>query len=224
MFVGHYAASFAIKPLAKDVPLWFLFIAAQFLDILFFPFAVAGIESFRLVPHFTESTHFELPFMPYTHSLLGALLWSAAGFAFARIWFGRRVKRPTLAAFAVALAIFSHWLLDLIVHTPDLPLAGNDTLKLGFGLWNHVAAAYVVEALLLIGALVLYLRQAPAAVKSKMTVFVLVLLAINAVNMFGPPIGHSVAAFSAMALVSYFGFAAVVFWIEHGAKGWAEIG
>jgi hypothetical protein len=77
MFIGHYAASFALKSCHKNASLGLLFIAVQFVDILFFPLTLLGIEHFRLIENFTESTHFSLDFMPYSHSLLATFLWGA---------------------------------------------------------------------------------------------------------------------------------------------------
>ena len=97
--------------------------------------------------------------MPYTHSLQGSMLWAGAAFALFR-WV--IVKNKSVAV-VVALAVFSHWLLDLIVHTPDLPLWSDSSFKLGFGLWNNAVATYALEAVLLISALWLYLRSTTSA-------------------------------------------------------------
>jgi hypothetical protein len=79
MFVGHYGVSFAAKRAEPTIPLWVLFLAVQLLDILWAPFVLVGIEKARIVPGFTASNPFDLYYMPYTHSLVGALLWSCAG-------------------------------------------------------------------------------------------------------------------------------------------------
>jgi hypothetical protein len=64
MFVGHYAASLALKNVEKQVSLGLLFLAVQFVDILFFPFVLMGIERINIVENFTQSTQFELEYMP----------------------------------------------------------------------------------------------------------------------------------------------------------------
>src|SRR5207249_566954 len=76
----------------------------------------------------------DLYYMPYTHSLVGALLWSLGAYVAYRLI--RRFGASHRAALLVAVAVFSHWVLDLVVHRPDLPLY-DDTLKVGLGLWNH---------------------------------------------------------------------------------------
>ncbi len=76
MFVGHYSVSFVAKSVEKSIPLWALFVAAQLIDIAWAIFVFTGIERVRIVPHFTASNHFDLYYMPYTHSLLGACVWA----------------------------------------------------------------------------------------------------------------------------------------------------
>ena len=213
MFVGHYAAALALKKFEKRASLGVLFLAVQFVDILFFPFVLLGLERMNIVENFTQSTHFELEFMPYTHSLVAALLWAGVAYAIFR-WI---VVKKNSVAVVVALAVFSHWLLDLITHTPDLPLWSDTSLKLGFGLWNNAIATYVVEAAFLILALWLYLRSTSATStvgKYGMGVFVVFLLLLNVVNIFGPMQGDSKVVLAVSALTSYFLFAAVAFWLD----------
>ena len=80
MFVGHYSVSFAAKTAEKRIPLWLLFIAVQFIDVLWSIFVLLGIEKVRIVPGITASNALDLYYMPYTHSLLGVLFWSALAF------------------------------------------------------------------------------------------------------------------------------------------------
>ncbi len=64
MFIGHYSAALALKRVEKNASLGWLFLAVQFVDILFFPLVLLGIERLKIVENFTQSTHFELEFMP----------------------------------------------------------------------------------------------------------------------------------------------------------------
>lgn len=213
MFVGHYAASLALKKFEKRASLGILFLAVQFVDILFFPFVLLGIERINIVENFTQSTHFELEYLPYTHSLLAFVVWSGAAYALFR-WV---VVKNHSVAIVVALAVFSHWLLDLLVHTPDLPLASDATTKLGLGLWNNAIATYTLEAGLLILGLWLYLRSTKAVTsvgKYGMGVFVGFLLLVNVANIFGPPMVDSELGLAVFALTSYLLFAAVAFWLD----------
>lgn len=213
MFVGHYAVSLALKKFENRASLGALFLAVQFLDILFFPFVLVGIERISIVPRFTQSTNFELVYMPYTHSLIASLLW--AGFAY--FVFRWVVFRNASVAAVVGLAVFSHWLLDLVVHTPDLPLWTDASPKLGLGLWNNAIATYLLEAALLMLGLWLYIKSTAAKTrlgKYGMAVFVGLLLAVNALNIFGPPMGDSRLSLAVSALTLYFAFAAVAYWLD----------
>jgi hypothetical protein len=119
MFVGHYGPSFAAKALEKSIPLWILFLAVQLVDVFWAIFVILGVEKVRIVPGITATNPLDLYYMPYTHSLVAALIWSVAAFIVYRAF-------PRLngwsAAGVVGAAVFSHWILDLLVHRPDLPL------------------------------------------------------------------------------------------------------
>jgi len=214
MLVGHYAASLALKSKEKKSSLGVLFLAVQFVDILFFTFVLLGIERLNVVENFTASTHFELVFMPYTHSLVASFLWAFGAYVFFRLV----LSKGHMVSLVVGLAVVSHWFLDLIVHTPDLPLWLNDTAKVGFGLWHDPIATYVLEALLLIGALILYLRQTihnnTFTGKYGMIIFVLFLILMNTSNIFGPPFGGSQVTLAFSAFAMYFGFAGIAYWLD----------
>jgi len=208
MFVGHYGVSFAAKRVAPTVPLWLLFIAVQLLDVAWAPFVLLGIEKVRIVPGITASNPLDLYYMPYTHSLVAALLWSAAAF------FGYRFMRsawPKAAARIVGFAVFSHWVLDLIVHRPDLSLY-DDTIKVGLGLWNLPALAFGLEILLLFGGMWLYF-QTGAQRRLATVAFGLVMLAVQAYVFFGPPPPSDKAA-AATALAGYVVFAGIIRFLE----------
>src|SRR5205809_4322232 len=147
MFVGHYSVAFAVKTERNKIPLWVLFVAVQLLDFLWAPFVLLGIEKVRFVPGITATNALDLYYMPYTHSLLGALFWSAVAFAIYKI--GWRNIASNSAALLVGFAVFSHWLLDLIVYLPDLPIY-DDTLIVGVGLWYYIAIDVGLELVVLL--------------------------------------------------------------------------
>ncbi|HMU61911.1 MAG TPA: hypothetical protein PKA66_09020 [Gemmatimonadales bacterium] len=218
MFVGHYGVSFAAKRFDTSVPLWVLFLAVQLLDVLWAPFILLGIEKLRIVPGITASNPLDLYYMPYTHSLVAALLWSAIAFvgyrALSRHGGGGR------AALVVAFAVFSHWLLDFIVHRPDLPIYDN-TMKVGLGLWNHPVIAFALESAFLFGGMWLYLARAEAR-RLPFVVFGAVMLGIQAYVFFGPPpVSDMAAAWTALA--AYGIFALVAARLERRPSG-AEAG
>ena len=104
-----------------------------------------GVEKVRIVPGITATNPLDLYYMPYTHSLIGALLWSVAG---AVGYYLFRKQNGWSPAALVGAAVFSHWVLDFLVHRPDLPLYG-DSFKVGLGLWNYRAFAFALEIVVL---------------------------------------------------------------------------
>lgn len=145
MLVGHYSSAFVGKAVAPRTPLWVLFVAAQLVDFAWAFLVLAGVERLTLDPAL-PSNPLVLEYMPFTHSLLGSLAWAAlAAVVVARVG---AIGGSWLAGVVAGAVVLSHWVLDLVVHRPDLTLAGGDT-KLGFALWNHPLAAFVVEIALL---------------------------------------------------------------------------
>jgi hypothetical protein len=216
MFVGHYGPAFAIKAIRPSIPLWLLFIAVQLVDVGWALLVLLGIEKVRIVPGMTASNPLDLYYMPYTHSLAAAALWAGAAVVLGKPLPG---VRTWPAAAWVGLAVFSHWLLDLLVHGPDLPVY-DDTMKIGLGLWNYPVAALLLEASLLFGGMIMYLRRTTAinAIgRFGPPVFGVVMLAVQCYLFFGPP-PASPAAAAISALVSYVVFAAVALWLDRQRK------
>ncbi len=212
MFVGHYGVSFAVKTPRNKIPLWVLFVAVQLLDFLWAPFVLLGVEKVRFVPGIIATNALDLYYMPYTHSLVGALFWSAVAFVIYKI--GWRNIASNSAALLVGFAVFSHWLLDLIVHRPDLAIY-DDTLKVGFGLWNHKGIEFVLEIGILLFGAVLYLKRNGAiARKTGIIIFTAVLVLIQTSNTFVRRPPSSDRAFAITALIFYTVFACVAFFLE----------
>jgi hypothetical protein len=218
LFTGHYSFSFAGRAIAgksgdqqndKRIPLWLLFIAVQFIDVLWSIFVLLGIEKVRIVPGITGSNALDLYYMPYTHSLLGVLFWSALAFAMCQFVPALRGRRTGLI---LAAAVFSHWILDLIVHRPDLALY-DSVGKMGLGLWNYRGAAFALEmAVLLGGAAILYRT---ATHRGRLIGFVIFLAALQVFGTFffpPPPSDHAAAM---TALGSYIVLTLAAWWVEH---------
>lgn len=148
MFLAHFAAAFAAKRLAPRASLGTLFMAAQWLDLVWPVFLLLGIEQARIEPGNTVATPLAFTHYPWSHSLAMALAWGGA-FGGAYAVATRRVRE----AVVLALLVPSHWALDLLVHAPDLPLwPGGPTF--GLRLWDAPAIAAVLEfAALLAGVL-----------------------------------------------------------------------
>jgi hypothetical protein len=218
MFVGHYSVAFAVKTERNRIPLWVLFVAVQLLDFLWAPFVLLGIEKVRIVPGITATNPLDLYYMPYTHSLIGALVWSSAASLLYK--FVARQKASNAAALIVGAAVFSHWVLDLIVHRPDLAIY-DDTMKVGFGLWNYKGIEFAVEIALLVLGIILYLKQnAIASLGRKISaiVFGAFLILVQTQNTFGSRPLSSGRVVAITALVFYSLFAAIAFFLERARR------
>ena len=215
MFAGHYAVSFLVKKAESKLPLWILFLATQLLDILWAIFVLLGIERYRITPGITASLPLDLYYMPYTHSLAAAVAWSAVVFALCRWVIPLSGLRSNRSARFLALAVFSHWVLDLVVHRPDLPLYDN-AYKVGFGLWNYPVIALLLESALLFGAIWLYLHATAStsfAGRYGMMFFGLAILALHCLLLWGPlPPSTTAGAIRLGAL--YLILAAAAYWLE----------
>ena len=185
-----------------------LFIAVQLLDVIWAPLVLLGVEKVRIVPGITASNPLDLYYMPYTHGLPAALAWSLVGGIAYQL-----LARPSSArsSIIVGLAVFSHWVLDFIVHRPDLPLYDN-TMKVGLGLWNYPAVALCLEMFLLFGGIWLCFRGRLATSVGTF-VFGALMVALQAYLFFGPPpVSDKAAAWSALAC--YASFALVIWWLQ----------
>ena len=142
MFIGHFGVGLAAKKLAPRTSLGTLFFAAQFLDLIWPIFLLLGLEHVRIVPGITRMSPFDFYDYPISHSLVTAAGWSllVGGIYYL-------ARRRFVDAGVVGLAVLSHWVLDLIVHRPDLPLWPGG-LKVGIGLWNNWIAEITVEVAL----------------------------------------------------------------------------
>src|SRR6478736_1677199 len=174
MFVGHYSVAFAGRTEQNKIPLWVLFIAVQFLDYIWATLVLLGIEKLRVIKGFTAGSMLDSYFHPYSHSLITAVIWSAvAAFVYKTVCGrhpfdssqGRLSHYSKSAPLIIGLAVFSHWILDLIAHPGDLPIYDN-TAKVGFGLWNYRDPEFALEITLLALGIALYLaRNVMAAIR-----------------------------------------------------------
>jgi hypothetical protein len=156
MFIGHFALGFAAKRATPRVSLAALFGAAQFADLLWPVLVAAGIEQVRIDPGNTASTPLDFVNYPYSHSLLALVVW---GLLFA--WLCRRAVPDRRVFITIFALVVSHWVLDVLVHRPDMPLYPGSE-KLGFGLWNYPAAEKILEIAMYAAGLWMYLAATRA--------------------------------------------------------------
>ena len=154
---GHLGIGFAAKPVAPKAPLWVLLVATQVLDLLSFLFMAVGIESMgvttidlsRGIQYLTPAS------VPWSHGLLMSVVWSILAGAIAYLFY-----RDRRTGIVVGLLVFSHWVLDLIVHLPDLPLLFDGSTLVGLGLWGSgpgLVISGILELVLLTGGIAVYM-------------------------------------------------------------------
>ncbi len=154
MFAGHFALAAAVKAKAPKVPLWALMLSTQLLDVVFVPLYLSGVETMESVEGGGYGGN--LIHADYSHSLAGALAIALIAGLLARRFWGMR------GGIVIASVVFSHWLLDLMVHRADLPiLPGNlgHLPLLGLGWWKVPAVSIGLESVLITAGFVLYFRS-----------------------------------------------------------------
>jgi hypothetical protein len=185
MFIGHFGAGFGAKSIAPQVSLGWLFVAAQFIDLLWPALLLAGIETVRIAPGATAVTPLVFDRYPVSHSLLAVAGWAilVGGIYLA-------LRKDRRGALVLAALVVSHWLLDAIVHQPDLPLYPGSATVVGMNAWSSMPLSLAIEVPLFLAGAWLYARSTAAVDAVGRWAFaglVVSLLGIHAGNVFGPP-------------------------------------
>src|SRR5213596_344524 len=216
MFVGHYSVAFAAKSEKNRIPLWVLFVAVQFLDYIWATLVLLGIEKLRVTKGFTAGSMLYSYFHPYSHSLLTAVIWSAvAAFVYKTVCSRRDCHYSKSVPLIIGLAVFSHWILDLVAHPRDLAIYDN-TWKVGFGLWNYRDPEFALEIGLIGAGIMLYLTRnaMPAIRKGAVIAFGLALVVIQIGDTYVPRTPLTDKATAMGVWVFYTLFVVVAFLIE----------
>jgi hypothetical protein len=186
MFLGHFGVAFAAKSAAPAISLGMLFVAAQFADLLWPILVLAGVERVEIHPGITAVTPLDFIHYPYSHSLVALVAWGVA------LGFGYRIVRDGgwRAFWVIAALVVSHWVLDVLVHRPDMPLSLGESTKVGLGIWNSVALSVALELAMFGGCVAIYARITRAVDRVGTWAFaglIAFFLVIYAGAVFGPP-------------------------------------
>ena len=142
MYAGHFAAGLVIKTRVPQAPTWGLLVGVGVLDLLFGPFVLAGVERVSLTPGLSPG--FSLDYIDWSHSLATSIMWSGLFGSF--FW-----RRGRTVAFAMGVAVFSHFVLDLVMHPADLALWPGASTHLGLGLWRILPTGWWFVELAVVG-------------------------------------------------------------------------
>jgi hypothetical protein len=187
MGVGHAAVALGAAKAAPRMNVGWLIFAAFLADFLLGIFALLGLEQAH-VPADYASRHYLMFTFPYSHGLVPLLLWGGlAGFILSRLQAQDRAR----VFLVIGALVVSHFLLDGLVHVAGLPLAGENSPKLGLGLWQHMPLELTLETLMAAAGVVIYWRMAGHSPLSRwgVAVFIALLTALTWTQLFAatPP-------------------------------------
>jgi hypothetical protein len=214
MFAGHIGAGLAIGRAERRINIGVFIFAAVLLDFLLWLFVLLGWESV-IIPAEYAATHQPEFVFPYSHGLLAGVAWSALAGVTTFLCYPRLKEARFRAAALVAAAVFSHWILDALVHAPELPVAGARSAKVGLGLWQSMPVALAVESFIAAAGLTLFVSGAglSRAKNLGLSVLCLVVLVLTVVGMTVAPSPPSVNAMAVTSLVTIVLLCALAGWL-----------
>jgi hypothetical protein len=199
MFLGHYGVAFAAKRAAPRTSLGALTFAAQFLDELWPILLLLGVEQVKIVPGLMAMSPLDFTYYPYSHSLVMTIVW---GVLIGGIYF--LLRRYGRGAWVVGLLVVSHWILDVPMHRPDLPLwPGLSSPKVGLGIWNWAPFPWLIELTIYAAGISVYARATRARDRIGswgLWAYVLVLAILYVTSSGSPPPSERALAWSALGL------------------------
>lgn len=219
MFAGHVGVALAVGRVERRVNLGVFVAAALLLDILLWLFVLLGWESARIPSDFSI-THQPAFVFPFSHGLSAGVAWSALAGTLVFLLYSRRKEVRWRASLLVAAAVFSHWMLDALVHRPELPVAGAASHLVGVGLWNVMPVALVVEAALVGVGMYLFLPASGLSRGKRLSLGALSLfvLAFTVVGMTVTPPPPSAAAMAISSLVAILTVCLLIGWLGKGPR------
>lgn len=210
MFIGHFGVGLAAKKIDSKPSLGTLFLASQFIDLLWPVFLLIGIEKVQIEKGNTAVTPLNFISYPYSHSLFGVLIWAIL---FGAIYY--LLKKNFRTSLLLGLLVLSHWILDLFTHRPDLQLLPWSDFKMGFGLWNSVPLTIIIEGSIFILGAYFYLSATKSENKKGkygLWGLLIFLTLIYVMNIVGTPPSDT----NAIAIIGLFQWllAAWAYWID----------
>lgn len=215
MFVGHYAAALAMKKVEPNLNVGWTFFSVMLLDGLLGVFVLLDIENV-VVPVDYADLHYLTFEFPFSHGFAAAIFWSVLAFWVTSTLLKKKATALKIARL-MAIAVFSHFLIDLIVHIPEMPLLGQDSVKVGFGLWHDLYLALGLEILITIAGLVFYFQakpNCPLRAKIGMPLLIAVLAVLTVTGQALAPAPSDITGPALTWVAGTFLFAMIAYWLD----------
>ena len=214
MLAGHIGAALIIARVERRINVGALIFAALLLDVVLWLLVIVGLESVSIPRDFAVTHLLQFNF-PYSHGLLASLVLSVLASVFVVVWCPDLQDVCVRVAAVVSLAVFSHWLLDVLVHLPQLPLLGPDSVKVGLGLWKSMPLALAVETAIVLLGLCLYLPAARMTRLRKIgfTALSLLVVAFTLLGMSVAPAPPSAIALAVSSELTIIMVCGLFFWL-----------
>jgi membrane-bound metal-dependent hydrolase YbcI (DUF457 family) len=220
MFAGHVGAALAIGRAERRINIGAFVFAALFLDVLLWLFVLLGWESAVIPADFPRSHQPQFIF-PFSHGMLAGIGWSALAAIAVVIFCARLHERKSRGMVLMAVAVFSHWLLDALTHAPEMPLLGSGSPKIGLHLWDQMPVALAVEGG--ITALGVYLFLSGARLSSGkaigIAVLCLALFVFTVVGMTAAPAPPSTSTMAGISLATLVIVCGLFVWLGNVPAG-----
>jgi hypothetical protein len=207
MLAGHIGVALAIGSTERRVNVGVFIAAALVLDVILWLLVLLGIESVSIPPDFETTRQVAFVFA-YSHGLLATAVWSVAAGAIGSWAYPRLPQQRWRIGGLIAAAVFSHWLLDALVHKPELPLVGSGSLHVGLGLWDAMPIAVGVEAAIVVVGVYLFVAGSRLS-RGRSVALAVLSLAVLALTVFGMTVVPPAPSAFAMALSSLLTLVAV---------------
>jgi hypothetical protein len=220
MFVGHLGVGLGLKKIDDRINLGWIFLASLFPDILLGILILFGLEELLIPANYDQLHYLEFSF-PYSHGVIAIVLWTGIVYFLANKYWPKVDGQRTKAGFIFAAAIFLHFVSDLIVHIPDIPISGNNSAKIGFGLWNYMTIALTFEMILVVTGLLVYLSFKKTRTFRSTYGIITLIVVLSALNIMGQTIAPApenvtgpAISFIAQPII----IAGIAFWLDKRDK------
>lgn len=220
MFAGHIGVALVAARVEPRVNVGVLAGASLLLDVVLWLFILLGLESVVIPADFPHTHQPEFVF-PYSHGLLASVIWSGLAGALVFAVRERRTGPRARSALVIAGVVFSHWILDALVHRPELPLIGSASPHIGIGLWNTMPVALAIEAALVVAGMFWFFPGCglPRSRAIALAALMLLVLAFTVVGMTVAPPPPSAAAMAGSSLATIIVACVLAGWLGNGARG-----